>query len=158
EMRLMPEEEAPEFAALGQQVTLALEACPQPVIAAVNGAALGGGCELALACDMIFAAANAQLGLPEITLGVIPGWGGTQRLPRRVGIGRAREIVFTGRKVDAEEALRIGLVDRLVPQDMLMHEVRAFATQLGTFSEPALAAAKEALRNAVTLSIAEGSR
>ena len=156
EMCAMEGSEVADFTNLGQQVTFALEACPQPVVAAVNGFALGGGCELALACDLIFASDTAQLGLPEVNLGIIPGWGGTQRLPRRVGIGRAREIIYTGRRVGAEEALRIGFVDRIVPHDMLMHEVRAFATQLGSLSQPALAAAKEALRNAVTLSIAEG--
>src|SRR5436305_8959496 len=146
----------PACAARGREGTFALGGCQQAVSAAVNGFAVGGGCELALACDLIFASDTAQLGLPEVNLGIIPGWGGTQRLPRRVGIGRAREMIYTGRRVGADEALRIGLVDRFVPHQMLLHEVRAFATQLGTLSQPALAAAKESLRHAVTLSIAEG--
>jgi enoyl-CoA hydratase len=152
EMFDLREDEVARFAELGQEVTFAIEACPLPVIAAVNGVAFGGGCEIALACDLIFAADTAQLGLPEVTLAIIPGWGGTQRLVPRVGIGRAREMILTGRRVGAEEALRIGLVDRVVPADRVMEEARFFAAQLATLSAPALAAAKEALRSAVPLS------
>jgi enoyl-CoA hydratase len=94
-----------------------LEAVPMPVIAAVNGAALGGGCEVAIACDFRFAADDATLGQPEVKLGIMPGAGGTQRLPRLVGAKRARELIFSGRRVDAREALAIGLVDRLLPPD-----------------------------------------
>jgi enoyl-CoA hydratase len=149
-------DEVNRFAALGQEVAFAIERCPKPVIAAVNGFALGGGCEVALACDLIFAADTAQIGLPELTLGILPGWGGTQRLPRRVGIGRAREIIYTGRRVAAEEALRIGLVDRTVPRELLLQESCAVASYLATLSPPAVAAAKEALRAAASTSLVEG--
>ena len=99
-----------------QETFAALREMPVPVIAAVEGFALGGGCELALCCDLIIASASAVFALPEVGLGLIPGGGGTQLLPRRIGLNRAADLVFTGRKVDAEEALRIGLIDRLVPE------------------------------------------
>ena len=95
---------------------------PKPTIAAVNGFALGGGCELALACDVRYASSAAKLGQPEVSIGIIPGWGGTQRLPRVVGIGRAKELIMTGRLVDAEEALRIGLVNAVFPPEELLRE------------------------------------
>jgi enoyl-CoA hydratase len=104
-------EGAKAWGALGHEATRLLEEMPKPAIAAVNGFALGGGCELALACDLRFASSRAKLGQPEIDLGIIPGWGGTQRLPRVVGAGVAKELLYTGRTVDAEEALRIGLVN-----------------------------------------------
>jgi enoyl-CoA hydratase len=103
-------DEAKEWGALGHEAGRLLETMPKPTIAAVNGIALGGGCELALACDIRYASSRAELGQPEINLGIIPGWGGTQRLARVVGIGVAKELLLTGRSVDAEEALRIGLV------------------------------------------------
>ena len=102
------------FSALGHRMAATIEALPLPVIAAVNGFALGGGCELALACDFIYASTKARFGQPEVKLGVIPGFGGTQRLSRRVGVARARELMFTGAVIDAAEALRIGLVNRVV--------------------------------------------
>jgi enoyl-CoA hydratase len=102
---------AKEWGALGHEAGRLLETMPMPTIAAVNGFALGGGCELALACDIRYASSRAQLGQPEVNLGIIPGWGGTQRLARTCGIGVAKELIFTGRTVDAEEALRIGLVN-----------------------------------------------
>ncbi len=106
---------SPTIAQLGQEATLAIEATPQPVIAAVRGFALGGGCELALACDLRIAATDAVFGQPEVGLGIPPGWGATQRLPRLIGLERAKDLIFTGRRVGAEEALRIGLVSRVVP-------------------------------------------
>jgi enoyl-CoA hydratase len=107
---------------LGQEAFAAIENLGKPVIAAVNGFALGGGCELALACHMRFASENAKLGLPEVGLGIIPGYGGTQRLPRLVGLGRALELIATARMIDAAEAHRIGLVNAVVPQaDLLAH-------------------------------------
>jgi enoyl-CoA hydratase/carnithine racemase len=108
-----PEEIGPDVAAL-EGACRDLEAIPKPVIAAINGFALGGGCEVALACDLRVAAGDSELGLPEILLGIIPGAGGTQRLPRLIGLARARELILTGRRVGAEEAESIGLVDRVV--------------------------------------------
>jgi enoyl-CoA hydratase len=104
-------EDAKEWGALGHEAGRLLETMPKPTIAAVNGFALGGGCELALACDIRYAASTAKLGQPEVNLGIIPGWGGTQRLARVCGLGIAKELVFTGRVIDAEEALRVGLVN-----------------------------------------------
>jgi enoyl-CoA hydratase len=157
EMSGLEVDEVGRFLALGQEAAFVLEGCPQPVIAAVNGYALGGGCELALACDLVFAAESAQLGLPEVHLGIIPGWGGTQRLPRRIGLARARELTYTGRRVPAAEALRLGLVDRVVPAAHLMEEARAFAAELAGKSGPALAAAKAATRTSLDLNLTDGA-
>ena len=118
---------------------------PKPTIAAITGYALGGGCELALCCDLRIAGDNAKLGQPEILLGIIPGAGGTQRLTRLVGPSRAKELIFTGRFVDAEEALRIGLVDRVVAPDDVYTEAVALARTLATGPAYALRAAKEAI-------------
>jgi enoyl-CoA hydratase/carnithine racemase len=112
-----PEEVVSDVGAL-EQACRDVESIPTITIAAINGYALGGGCELALSCDFRFAAQDARIGLPEVQLGIIPGSGGTQRLPRLVGLARARDLVYTGRHVDATEALEIGLVDRVVPEDV----------------------------------------
>jgi enoyl-CoA hydratase len=104
-------DQAKQWGALGHETGRLLETMPKPTIAAINGFALGGGCELAVACDLRYAASSAKLGQPEVNLGIIPGWGGTQRLARLSGLGVAKELIFTGRLVDAEEALRIGLVN-----------------------------------------------
>src|SRR3989338_815734 len=106
----------------GQATLRRLETCGKPIIAAVNGFALGGGCELAMACHIRIASQNAKFGQPEVKLGIAPGYGGTQRLPRLVGKGRALDLVLTGRMIDAEEALRIGLVTRVVPPEQLLAE------------------------------------
>jgi enoyl-CoA hydratase len=113
---------------------------PRPTIAAINGFALGGGCELALACDIRYASSNAKLGQPEINLGIVPGWGGTQRLARLCGIGVAKELIFTGRTVDAEEALRIGLVNAIA--DPVLDRALETAHDLAAKSTLALALAK----------------
>ncbi|MEZ5116159.1 MAG: enoyl-CoA hydratase-related protein [Candidatus Nanopelagicales bacterium] len=118
---------------------------PHPTIAAITGYALGGGCELALCCDLRVVGDNARLGQPEILLGIIPGAGGTQRLPRLVGPSRAKELIYTGRFVDAEEALRIGLADRVVAPDRVYDEARDLAAQLARGPAYALRAAKEAV-------------
>lgn len=133
------------FGRLGQAATIAIEAAPQPVIAAVNGYALGGGCELALACDIRLASENAQFAQPEVTLGIPPGWGGTQRLPRLVGQGVASELIFTGRRVKADEALRIGLVNAVYPLTTLMVKARELAQTIADNSPKAVAAAKAAI-------------
>ena len=134
----------------------AVAAIPAVVIAAVNGYALGGGCELALACDLRFAADNAVLGQPEILLGIIPGGGGTQRLSRLVGPARAKDLILTGRQVKAEEALAMGLVDRVVPADDLRDEALAFAATLAAGPRRAHALAKSAIDDGLNMSLADG--
>jgi enoyl-CoA hydratase len=140
---------AARFGALGQATMTRVETLGKPVIAAVNGYALGGGCELALACDLIFAAESARFGTPEINLGTLPGWGGTQRLPGRVGIGKAKELLFSGDPIDAAEALRIGLADRVYPDDQLLPETLAFAGRLAAKSPAALRHAKTAVQGGI---------
>jgi enoyl-CoA hydratase/carnithine racemase len=129
---------------------------PKPTIAAITGYALGGGCELALCCDLRIAGDNAKLGQPEILLGIIPGAGGTQRLTRLVGPSRAKELIFTGRFVDAEEALRIGLVDRVVAPDDVYTEAFALARQLAEGPAYALRAAKEAIDRGLEVDLETG--
>jgi enoyl-CoA hydratase len=133
--------EAKEWGALGHETGRLLETMPKPTIAAVNGFALGGGCELALACDIRYAASSAKLGQPEVSLGIIPGWGGTQRLARVCGLGVAKELIFTGRLVDAEEALRIGLVNAV--HDPVLEKARETAALLAAKSPVALRLMKE---------------
>lgn len=135
-----------------------IERAPKPVIAAVNGFALGGGCELAMACHLRFAAEGARFGQPEVNLGLIPGAGGTQRLPRLVGRGRALELILGGEAIDAQEARRIGLVNRVVAADALHDEVTAFARTLCGKSPIALARALEAVYAGSETSLAEAQR
>ena len=130
----------------------------KPVIAAVAGFALGGGCELAMMCDFILAAETAKFGQPEINLGVIPGAGGTQRLPRFVGKAKAMDLCLTGRMMDAQEAERAGLVSRIVPADKLMEEALGVATRIAGLSQPAVMMAKEAINRAFETTLAEGVR
>jgi enoyl-CoA hydratase len=134
-------EEAKAWGALGHGAGHLLETMPKPTIAAVNGFALGGGCELALACDIRYAGSGAKLGQPEVNLGIIPGWGGTQRLARVCGLGVAKELIFTGRVVDAEEALRIGLVNGV--DDPVLDKARETAALLASKSAIALRVMKE---------------
>lgn len=135
----------------------AIESLPQPVIAAVNGLALGGGTELALACDLRVAAEGAKLGLTEVTLGIIPGAGGTQRLPRLVGKGRAKELIFTGRQVPASEALAIGLVEELAPEGEALSVALALAERIVAVAAPiALAQAKFAINQGLEVDQASG--
>ncbi|MBN8616124.1 MAG: enoyl-CoA hydratase/isomerase family protein [Deltaproteobacteria bacterium] len=146
EMRDMRLEDARAFARAGHAALDALEALPIPVIAAVNGFALGGGCELALACDFIYASEKAKFGQPEVKLGVIPGFGGTQRLLRRVGNAMARELVMTGAMIGAEEAHRIGLVNKVFAADQLMDAARATAKTIASMGPLAVAEAKKVMR------------
>ena len=129
-----------------------------PMIAAVNGFALGGGCEIAMMCDIIIASEAAKFGQPEIKLGVIPGWGGTQRLTNAVGKAKAMDLILTGRMMGAEEAERAGLVARVVPADRLMEEALTAAEAIASFSKPSVIIAKEAVNRAFETSLAEGVR
>ena len=137
--------EARRWAELGQACADLLETMPKPTIAAVNGFALGGGCELALACDIRLASTRAKLGQPEINLGVIPGWGGSQRLVRETSLAYAKELIFTGRTIDADEALQRGLVNAVHEPEELLPKARELATELVAKSPLALAYAKEAV-------------
>jgi enoyl-CoA hydratase len=150
--------EAQEYSRSGQAVMDRIEASAKPVIAAVNGFALGGGCELALACHVRLAAENAVLGLPEVGLGTIPGYGGTQRLPRLVGYGRALELIVTGRRVRADEALALGLVSRVVPRAALLAEAESLALAILRNGPLAVAAALEAMRRGAHLPLDAGLR
>jgi enoyl-CoA hydratase len=142
-------------AAFGQAVLARLDTLPMPSVAAINGYAFGGGLELALACTFRIAAPTAKMGLPEIKLGLIPGYGGTQRLPRAVGEARALEMIMCGRTVDAEEALRIGLVHRISEGDPV-ETALAFARGFGGFGLPALRLARDAVKRALEVPLHEG--
>ena len=148
--------EGTQNARAGQAMTLAIEASGKPFLAAINGFALGGGLELALACDMRFAAETAKLGLPEVGLGIIPGYGGTQRLPRLVGMGLALELILTGDPVPAAEALRIGLVNKVFPATSLLADVRAIAARILGRGKNALALAKQAARRGYAGTLEDG--
>jgi enoyl-CoA hydratase len=137
----------------GQALTRAIERMRTPVIAAINGYALGGGCELAMACDIMIASTNAKFGQPEVNLGLIPGYGGTARTTRRVGKGMATYLCLTGEMIDAREALRIGLVQRVVPAAELMIEAKRIATTIASKAPLAVAACKRAINNGAHLSI-----
>jgi enoyl-CoA hydratase len=142
-------DEAKEWGGLGHAVGRLLETMPKATIAAVNGFALGGGCELALACDIRYASSAAKLGQPEVNLGIIPGWGGTQRLARICGVGVAKELIFTGRIVGADEALRIGLVSAVFEPAELLDRTLDAARGIASKGPLAIAAAKEATNRAL---------
>ncbi|MBI5170458.1 MAG: enoyl-CoA hydratase/isomerase family protein [Candidatus Eisenbacteria bacterium] len=149
---------AEDISRFGQAVVELIERSPKPVIAAVNGFAFGGGCELALACHIRLASDNAVMGLPEVKLGIIPGYGGTQRLPRLVGPGRAFELVLSGRPVKAEEAAAIGLVNRVVPQADLLPEALKLAGAIAANGPLAVEAAMECIVRGMNLSLDQGLR
>jgi len=157
-MEAMSAVEARRFAQLGQKTFRDLELLPQPVIAAVNGFALGGGLELALACDWMIASDKARFGQPEINLGIVPGFGGTQRLPRRVGTGRAREMIYTGEMIGAETALRIGLVNQVTTPDELLPRAKEVAAALAAKAPVAMQLAKSAIDAAGDLDLTSGCR
>jgi len=138
-------DESEEYAKLGQLVTGTVENVKQPTIAAVNGFALGGGCELAMSCDIRIAANTAKMGQPEVTIGIPPGWGGTQRLMRIVGIAKAKEMVFTGKMIKAEEAREIGLVNQVVELSTLMDETMKMAKTIAGNSSIAVRMSKAAM-------------
>lgn len=146
------------FARKGQQVLLALEKMSKPVIAAVNGFALGGGLELALACDFIYASEKAKFGFPEVTLGVIPGFGGTQNLARLIGKSRANELIFTGKMIDAPKASSWGIVNEICPAGELLSTARATAGVISKVGTLAVSYAKDAISNGLNMSKEDGCR
>src|SRR5881394_1370386 len=158
EMAPMTPWAAREFSELGHVLTALIEDIPCAAIAAVNGYALGGGLELAVACDMIFASENAKLGLPEVTLGVTPGFGGTQRLVRLVGKLRAKEIIFTGEMVDAQTACRIGLVNEVVPQAQLLAHCKKVAAKIAERGPLAIARAKRLVERGYDMPLRAANR
>ena len=155
-MQSMESGDALEFGKTGQLMTLTIENSPKPVIAAVNGFALGGGCEISLACHIRVASETATFGQPEVQLGILPGWGGTQRLPRLVGTGIANEIITTGRMVSASEAKEIGLVNHVVPAELLNEKCEKIANQILKNGPNAIAKSLECIREAVGRSTKEG--
>jgi len=148
--------QAKVFSRSGHAIIAKLQELPIAVIAAVNGFALGGGSEIALACDFIYASENARFGLPEITLGIIPGFGGTQRLPRLVGINMAKELIFTGKMINAAEAAQIGLVNKVVPTAALMEEVLKTAREIAAKGRVSLRAVKQAINQGLNTDLATG--
>ena len=157
-MAAMGPTEGHPWARLGHEVLARVDDCRVPVVAAVNGVALGGGLELALACDLVVAGERARVGLPEITLGIIPGFGGTQRLVRRIGLARARELIYLGTMVGAADARSLGIVDRVVAQERLADEAAALAAELAARPPLALRQAKRATRAALETALEGGLR
>jgi enoyl-CoA hydratase len=153
EMKELTPTQAHAFAEMGGNVGASIESSSKPWIAAVNGFALGGGCELALCCDFIYASDNAKFGQPEVKLGVIPGFGGTQRLARRVGVAKAKELCMTGETINAAEALRIGLADLVVPQAELMARVKDIAGKIAANGPLAVAEVKRLVHQGQSMSL-----
>ena len=147
---------AKNFARKGHNIIAKLQELPIAVIAAVNGFALGGGTEIAIASDFIYASENAKFGQPEINLGLIPGFGGTQRLPRLIGMNRAKELVFTGKMISAAEAEKIGLVNKVTPHDQLMEEVIQTAKEIAFKGQTSLRAAKQTINHGMNTDLATG--
>jgi len=145
-----------EYTKYGQEVFSKIENLNKPVIAAVNGFALGGGCELALACDIIIASEKAKFGLPEVGLGIHPGFGGTQRLPRLIGRARANELIFTGNHISAVEARDIGLVNKVVPPDTLLSEAKNLAKTIASKGPIAIKLAKSAINRGLQTDLSTG--
>ena len=155
-MQSMGPEAALEFGKAGQKMTLTIENSPKPVIAAVNGFALGGGCEISLACHIRVASETATFGQPEVLLGILPGWGGTQRLPRLVGSGLANEIITTGRMVSALEAKSMGLVNHVVPPDELIDKCMEIANQILNNGPNAIAKSLSCIQKRMGMSMEDG--
>lgn len=152
-MRDMTSTQARDLALRAHRIYTSIEQAPKPFIAAVNGYALGGGCELAMACDIRIASENARFGQPEINIGILPGFGGTQRLPRLVGKGRALEIILTGEMIDARESLRIGLVNKVVAPEELLTESRQLARKIAAKGLVAVRLCKEAVGNGLEMDL-----
>lgn len=153
QMRDLNTLEGRRFGQLGQATLRKLELLPQPVIAAINGFALGGGCELAMACDLRLASETAKFGQPEVTLGITAGFGGTQRLPRIIGIGLASELLFTGDIIDAQEAYRIGLVNHVYPLETLMEEAKKLANRIAERAFEAVQLSKSAIQHGINMDL-----
>jgi enoyl-CoA hydratase len=155
EMRGMNSIEALDFSKLGHLTMKMIEDLDRPVLAAVNGFALGGGTELALACDFIYASENAKFGLPEVTLGIFPGFGGTQRLPRLIGKGKAKELILTGKMINSQEALALGIVNRVFPQASLMEETKKVASQIAASGAVGVRLAKTVVNAGFNMELTE---
>jgi enoyl-CoA hydratase len=155
-MSTMDPMEAKRFSEIGHAAMALLDRSPVPTIAAVNGFALGGGCEVALACDVRIAAANALFGFPEVSLGILPGMGGTQRLPRLVGPAFAKELIFTGRRIGAGEAREIGLVNRVVPEGEALNAAKEIAAEIAANAPLAVRRAKAAANRAMDVDLISG--
>lgn len=157
EMQPLSAIEGRKWAKFGQTIFSKLENLPQPVIGAINGFALGGGCELAMACDMRIASDKAKFGQPEVGLGIIPGFAGTQRLPRLVGKGRAKELLFTGDMIDVQEAYRIGLVNKVTTAEELMNTAQAVAEKIMSRAEVAVRFCKSAVNEGMDMDLESGT-
>jgi enoyl-CoA hydratase len=155
EMKGMNSIEALNFSKLGHLTLKMIEDLDRPVLAAVNGFALGGGTELALACDFIYASENAVFGQPEVTLGIFPGFGGTQRLPRLIGKGKAKELIMTGKRISAQEAFQLGIVNRVFPQASLMEETKKVASQIAAYGAVAVRLAKMVINSGFNMDLTE---
>ncbi len=155
EMKGMNSIEALNFSKLGHLTLKMIEDLDRPVLAAVNGFALGGGTELALACDFIYASENAKFGLPEVTLGIFPGFGGTQRLPRLIGKAKAKELIMTGKMVGSQEALALGIVNRVFPQAALLEETKKAASQIAANGAVAVRLAKMVINAGFNMELTE---
>lgn len=153
EMKALDASGGRTFSQLGNRIFRKIECLDQPVICAVNGFALGGGCELAMACDIRIASEKAKFGQPEVGLGITPGFGGTQRLPRIIGVARAKELIYTGRIVRADEAERIGLVNEVVSHDVLLEKVYELASAISKNSTSAVAYSKTAINRGVEVDL-----
>jgi len=156
-MATIAPEQAKKFSDKGQRICVTMEEAPFPIIGAINGFALGGGCEIALACDFLYASERAKFGQPEVKLGVIPGFGGTQRLARRVGLGLARELCYTGATIDAQTALRIGLVNAVFPFADLMTKTIEMAKAIVAVGPCAVTACKRVLLNGADIPLVEAN-
>ena len=155
-MLKMNENQAQEFSKIGQDLTIKMEECKIPIIAAVNGFALGGGCEFAMACHIRYATENAVFGQPEVSLGLIAGWGGTQRLPRLIGKGKAMEILLSGKNITANEAYLMGLVNKVVPKNELIPSVEELARSIIKNAPIAVTATINAVNKGECASMHEG--
>lgn len=155
EMKDMTSIEALNFSKLGHFTLKMIQDLDRPVIAAVNGFALGGGTEIALACDFIYASENARFGLPEVTLGIFPGFGGTQRLPRLIGKGKAKELILTGKMITAQEAFQMGIVNKVVPHASLMEETKKVANQIAANGAVGVRLAKMVVDAGFNMDLAE---